>query len=253
MPIMSIKAQPSDLPIHPFSSAEDFQTFLDREHSASPGIYLKLAKKSAGIPSVSFAEATEVALCFGWINGQGKPFDDQWSLSRFTPRRPKSLWSKKNVDSVGRLIESGRMRPAGIAAVEAAKADGRWDRAYAGPASIDVPDDFATTLAKNLEASSFFEGLNKTCRYAVLWRVHTATPQNRAKRIDKLVTTLANGKVPGRSEAAVKPKRKADVKAQRAGATPLVGPKARKQAESSRPMAENRAKVPRRAGLRPRP
>ena len=156
LPIMSIKVPPSDLPIHPFRSADDFETFLDREHSACRGIYLKRAKKSAGIPSVSLAEATEVALCFGWIDGQGKPFDDRWSLSRFTPRRPKSMWSKKNVATVARLIETGRMRPAGIAAVEAAKADGRWDRAYDGPATMGVPDDFAAALAKDAAATFFF-------------------------------------------------------------------------------------------------
>ena len=249
---MSSQIPSSDLPIHPFSYATDFETCLDREHSDSPGIYLKLAKKSAGVPSVSFAEATEVALCFGWINGQGKPFDDQWSLSRFTPRRPKSMWSKKNVDTVARLVETGRMRPAGMAAVEAAKADGRWDRAYPGPARIEVPDDFAAALAKDPAATSFFEVLNKTGRYAVLWRVHTASPQNRAKRIEKLVKTLADGKVPGRPDPAAKPEKKANVKAPKGRTAPLVGLKARKQAGSSRLLDDDRAKLPRRTGLRPR-
>ena len=248
---MSIKGQGSDLPIYPFSSASNFETFLDREHVSSPGIYLKLAKKSAGIPSISFAEATEVALCFGWINGQGKPFDDRWSLSRFTRRRPKSLWSKKNVDTVARLLETGRMRPAGIAAVEAAKADGRWDRAYAGPATIEVPDDFAAALAKDPAATLFFDDLNKTHRYAVLWRIHTASPQNRAKRIETLVKTLADGKVPGRPESAVKPKKKADMHPSKARIAKRVGHNDRRQVANPRPLDE--AKVPRRMGLRPRP
>ncbi|KAI9693688.1 MAG: hypothetical protein M1822_002959 [Bathelium mastoideum] len=206
---MPTNTAPSDLPIHSFTSANDFESFLDREHADSRGIYLKLAKKSAGIPSISVDEALEVGLCFGWINGQGKPFNDEWYLSRFVPRRPKSLWSKRNVDLVAKLVEAGRMRPAGVAAVEAAKADGRWDRAYAGPATMDIPDDFATALAQNSAAAAVFEGLNKTGRYQVLLRVHTATPQSRSKRIETLISTLADGKVPGVPTVPAKAKTKA--------------------------------------------
>lgn len=195
---MSTKAIPSDLPIHSFASVKDFEAFLEREHNTAPGLYLKLAKKSSGIPSVSVAEAVEAALCFGWIDGRANGFDDNWWLVRYTPRRAKSIWSQKNVDTVGRLLQEGRMRPAGAAAVEAAKADGRWERAYAGPATIMVPDDFAVALAAVPVASSFFEHLNKSDRYAVLWRVQTASPQSRVKRIDAVIKVLATGNVPGK-------------------------------------------------------
>ncbi|KAI9797772.1 MAG: hypothetical protein M1825_005706 [Sarcosagium campestre] len=194
---MSSKPPPSDLPIYPFASANDLEAFLEREHLTAPGFYLKLAKKASGIPSVSGDEAVEVALCFGWIDGRANGLDSQWWLIRFTPRRAKSIWSKKNVETIGRLLEEGRVRPAGLAAVEAAKSNGSWERAYAGPATITVPDDFAVALAADPAATSFFDGLNKTNRYAVLWRVETASPQIRAKRIQDLVERLADGKCPG--------------------------------------------------------
>jgi hypothetical protein len=119
---------------------------------------------------------------------------------RFTPRRPKSIWSQKNVNTISKLLEAGRMRPAGIAAVDAAKSDGRWDRAYAGPATVSIPPDLTAVLARNPAAAAFFDGLNKTDRYAVLWRIETApSSQNRAKRIEALVKMLAEGKRPGAS------------------------------------------------------
>ena len=140
-------------------------------------------------------DRVESLLCFGWIDGRANRLDDHHFTTRVTPRRPKSVWSKKNVEWVGRLVVAGRMRPAGLAAVEAAKADGRWDRAYAGPASITVPDDLAAALAEHPGATEFFEQLNGTNRYAVLWRVHTATsPQTRAKRIAALAQMLAEGR-----------------------------------------------------------
>lgn len=196
---MSSKTLPSDLPIYAFPTAKDLESFYEREHTTAAGFYLKLAKKSSGHPSVSPAEAVELALCFGWIDGRANPFDDQWWLVRYTPRRAKSIWSMKNVNTIARLEEQGRMRPAGTAAVEAAKSDGRWERAYAGPASITVPDDFASALARSPPASAFFEGLNKSGRYSVLWRVQTASPKTRAKRIETLVEQLASGEIPGHS------------------------------------------------------
>ena len=229
----------------------ELDTFLDREHSDSPGIYLKLARKSTGIPSISLDEALEVALCFGWINGQGRPFDNQWYLSWFTPRRPKSLWSKRNVDIVAGLIDSGRMRPAGVAAINAAKADGRWDRAYAGPATIETPNDFAAVLAQNPAAASVFEGLNKTDRYMVLLRVETATPQGRMNRIETLVANLEDGKVPGKSEPAIKLERKA-VKVRKAKKAVPNESNARKRAGSALSSADHQTRQPRRPGLRPR-
>jgi len=187
---------PTDLPFHTFPTAADFEAFLEREHKTASGIYVKLAKKSSGITSITASVAVEVALCFGWIDGRAGGLDDDWWYVRYTPRRSKSLWSQKNVATVSRLIKEGRMRPAGLVAVEAAKADGIWDRAYAGPATIQVPDDFAAALKG--KAKTFFEKLNKTERYAVLWRVQTASPKARPGKIQTFVEMLAKGEVPGR-------------------------------------------------------
>ncbi|KAJ9650432.1 hypothetical protein H2198_010259 [Neophaeococcomyces mojaviensis] len=193
----AIKQPPADLPIHAFPDAAAFEEFLEEHHLTSPGIHLKLAKKASGIPSITQAEAVEVALCFGWIDSQANAFDDKYYLARCTPRRNKSLWSRKNVNTVARLLEEERMRPAGVAAVDAAKADGRWERAYAGPKDVVVPDDFKAVLEGNEAAKAFFEALNKSERYAVLWRIETASPTARAGRIKALVEGLAVEHVPG--------------------------------------------------------
>jgi uncharacterized protein YdeI (YjbR/CyaY-like superfamily) len=185
----------SQFEIRTFASAADFDAWLATEHDRAPGVFLKIAKKSAGVPSITAAEAVEVALCHGWIDGRGNRVDDDWFTVRYTPRRPRSVWSKKNVDTVARLVAEGRMRPAGLAAVQAAQLDGRWDRAYAGPATVTVPDDLAAALAAEPAAEAFFAGLDKANRYAVLWRVHTApTPRARAKRIAACVQMLAEGR-----------------------------------------------------------
>lgn len=269
---MTTKAPPSDLPIISFSSAVEFETFLEREHATAPGIYLKLAKKSSGIPSVLGAEAVEIALCFGWIDGRANGFDNEWWLVRFTPRRAKSIWSQKNVKTIARLLDEGRMRPAGVAAVEAAKADGRWDRAYAGPATITVPEDLAIALATKPAAAAFFEGMNKTDRYAVLWRVETASPRKRAERIAALVQMLAEGKRPGvTAKQAVKPKKK-NIETKKEKVRRAAVKRDLKQPESTHPKHDDDdddvdddddddeekqepkpAKQPRRAGLRSRP
>ena len=178
-----------------FATAAEFDAWLAVEHDRAPGLFLRIAKKSSGIPSLTAAEAVEVALCHGWIDGRANRVDDDWFTVRYTPRRAKSVWSQKNVTSVGRLIADGRMRPAGLAAVEAARADGRWDRAYAGPATITVPDDLVAALAAEPAAQQAFAALDGGNRYAVLWRVHTAaTPQTRAKRIAAAVQLLAEGR-----------------------------------------------------------
>lgn len=194
------KKHPTDLPIYPFKTAADFEAFLEQNHLISPGIHLKLARKSSGIPSITHAELIEIALCFGWIDSQGNSFDENYFLTRCTPRRSKSLWSHKNVCTSERLLAEGRMRPAGIAAVDAAKADGRWDRAYAGPKNITVQDDLQEALDGNEAAKTFFTSLNGSERYAVLWRVETASPTARAGRIKTLVKGLACGNVPGRKK-----------------------------------------------------
>jgi uncharacterized protein YdeI (YjbR/CyaY-like superfamily) len=186
---------PTDLPVLAFPDQAAFEAWLETEGATAPGVYVKLAKKGAGVPSVTYAEVVESALCFGWIDGRSNRLDDRFYLQRMTPRRARSVWSQKNVDAVEALTLAGRMRPGGLAAVEAARADGRWERAYAGSATITVPDDLAEALAAEPAAQQEFETLDGANRYAVLWRVHTAnTPATRAKRIANLVQMLAEGR-----------------------------------------------------------
>ena len=178
-----------------FATTADFDAWLAAEHDRAPGLFLKLAKKSSGIPSITAPEAVEVALCHGWIDGRGNRVDDVWFTVRYTPRRAKSVWSQKNVETVARLIADERMRPAGLAQVAAAQADGRWGRAYAGSATITVPDDLAAALAAEPVAEAFFATLDKANRFAVLWRVHTAaTARTRTNRIAACVQMLAEGR-----------------------------------------------------------
>jgi uncharacterized protein YdeI (YjbR/CyaY-like superfamily) len=187
--------EPTDLPVLRFADQASFEAWLEAEHATAPGAYVVIAKKGAPEPTLAQAEMIESLLCFGWIDGRVQRLDEHYFLTRVTPRRAKSIWSQKNVESVGRLIEAGRMRPAGLAAVEAAQADGRWDRAYAGSATITVPDDLAAALAASPAAQREFESLDGANRYAVLWRVHTAvTPEARARRIATCVEMLAEGR-----------------------------------------------------------
>jgi len=180
-----------------FATQAELEEWLEREHATAPGAYVRLSKKGAGVPSVSYAELVESALCFGWIDGRSQRLDETSYLQRITPRRPRSVWSQKNVAAVEALTAAGRMRPAGLAQVEAARADGRWERAYAGPATITVPDDLAAALAAEPAAQQAFGALDGRNRYAVLHRVATAaTPQTRARRIAALVTMLAEGRRP---------------------------------------------------------
>jgi uncharacterized protein YdeI (YjbR/CyaY-like superfamily) len=194
----------SELPKHAFPSVSSFEAFLEREHASAPGIYLKFAKKASGIPSITWAEAVEVALCYGWIDGRANSIDDKWWMVRYTPRRAKSIWSQKNVTTVAKLIEEGRMRPAGLAVIEAAKADGRWDRAYAGPATMTMPEDLAQALAAQPTAEAYFESLNKSEKYAVLMQLATISDKNRAKKIDALVQNMAVGKKFGATKVKAK-------------------------------------------------
>jgi uncharacterized protein YdeI (YjbR/CyaY-like superfamily) len=174
-----------------FASRDDWADWLTEHHDADEGVWLKLAKKGSGIASVTQAEAVEVALCFGWIDGQAKPVDDDYWLQRFTPRRPRSRWSKINRDRATALIERGEMHPAGLREVERAKADGRWDAAYASPSTATVPDDLQAALDADDEASAFFATLDSANRYAILYRVQDAKrPETRARRIEKYVAML---------------------------------------------------------------
>ena len=187
-------ATPTELPILPFESKEKWADWLAKQHDKSAGVWMKLAKKATGIPSVTYVEAVEVALCYGWIDGQAGSFDEQYFLQKFTPRRPKSIWSKINVEKVERLIASGEMKPSGLKAVEAAKQDGRWDAAYSSPKNIVVPEDFQSALSKNKKAMTFFESLTGSKRYAFLFRIETAKKaETRMKRILQFVEMLEKG------------------------------------------------------------
>lgn len=189
----SVKA---DIAPRLFKTAQSFEAWLKKHHATSDGLWLRIAKKGAVGRSVTYASAVEVALCWGWIDGQKRGFDDQHFLQRFTPRRPRSIWSKINANKVAALIEAGRMQPAGRAQIDAARADGRWDSAYDGARTSAVPDDLQAALASNPAAEQFFATVNAANRYAVLWRVQTAVkPETRTKRIVQLVLMLARGEV----------------------------------------------------------
>ena len=181
-----------ELPILPFVSRDAWAAWLDEHHATSGGLWLKIAKRDSGIESVSYPEALDAALCYGWIDGQKGKFDDDHWLQRFTPRRPKSKWSKVNRQKVSALIESGEMKPAGLREVERAKADGRWDDAYEAQSKATVPDDLRRKLDENPEASAFFATLDSANRYAILYQIQDAKkPETRARRIEKYVTMLS--------------------------------------------------------------
>ena len=180
------------LPVLSFGSPRELDAWLAKHHATADGVWLKLAKKSAGAPSVTYAEAIEVALTWGWIDGQKQAHDRDWWLQKLTRRSARSLWSKINCDKASALIAAGKMRPPGRAEVERAKGDGRWDAAYDSPRSSTVPDDLQAALDGNARAAKFFATIDATNRYAILWRVQTAKkPETRARRIGELVAMLA--------------------------------------------------------------
>jgi uncharacterized protein YdeI (YjbR/CyaY-like superfamily) len=182
-----------DIPIIPFAHQQAWATWLDENHATSPGVWLQLAKKASGISSVTYDQALEVALCYGWIDGQKKSYDDSSWLQKFTPRGAKSIWSKINREKAEQLIARGAMRPAGLAAVERAKHDGRWDAAYDSQSSAGVPSDFQAALDHNPAAQAFFATLNSRNRYAMLFRIQTAKKaETRARRIEEFIRMLAN-------------------------------------------------------------
>jgi uncharacterized protein YdeI (YjbR/CyaY-like superfamily) len=182
------------LPIVQFADTAAWNKWLEEHHAASPGVWLKIAKKASGIATVNHAEALEAALCYGWIDGQRAPHDESFFLQRFTPRRPRSKWSQVNRDKVTKLIAEGRMKPAGLAQIEAAKQDGRWEAAYAPQSSQAIPEDFQRALEQNPAAYEFFKTLRGTRRYSFLYRIQDAKrPETRARRIEQFVAMLANG------------------------------------------------------------
>lgn len=185
------KTSTSDLPTRPFVTQQAFADWLAEHHATSAGLWISFAKIPSGIPSIRYAEALEVALCWGWIDGQSRRVDETWYVQKFTPRRARSLWSKINCARATALIAAGTMQAPGLAEVERAREDGRWARAYDSPSAATVPDDLASALAKNTRASAFFAGLDSRNRYAILHRIQTVKkPETRARRIAEFVKML---------------------------------------------------------------
>jgi uncharacterized protein YdeI (YjbR/CyaY-like superfamily) len=183
-----------DLPVLPFASAEAWEAWL-AEHQDDPGAWIKIAKKASGIATVTHAEALDVALCHGWIDGQRRSLDETWFLQRFTPRRARSKWSQVNCAKIADLTAAGRMRERGVAEVERAKADGRWDAAYEAPSKATVPPDLQRALDANPAAREFFATLKGQNRYSILYRIQDAKrPETRARRIETFVAMLAERK-----------------------------------------------------------
>jgi uncharacterized protein YdeI (YjbR/CyaY-like superfamily) len=179
-----------------FETAEAFEAWLEEHGADADEVLIRMAKKHTGAASLDWVGAVDVALCFGWIDGQARRIDDDWFVQRFTPRRARSIWSKVNRQKAEALIAAGRMRPAGLAEIERAKADGRWDAAYDGMATAGVPDDLAAALAA-ANLTDVFAGLSSRNRYAITHRVQTAKkPETRARRIEKYVEMLAAGETP---------------------------------------------------------
>lgn len=177
-----------------FGAAESFETWLEKHHDNSNGLWLKIYKKDSGKKTISYAEALDIALCFGWIDGQKNAYDEQAYLQKFCPRTAKSIWSKVNIGHVERLINNAKMKPAGLKAVEKAKADGRWEKAYDSPSKMTIPEDFLKELSKHKKAEEFFKGLNKTNLFSIGFRLQTAKKQEtREKRMKEIIEKLAKG------------------------------------------------------------
>jgi uncharacterized protein YdeI (YjbR/CyaY-like superfamily) len=183
-----------NLPVLSFNKQKDWRAWLEHNHQLSPGLWLKHAKKLSGKKSVSYEEALQEALCYGWIDSQKQAYDEDYYLQKFTPRGPNSVWSKINVTKVENIIKTGKMRPAGLAAVNLAKQDGRWDAAYDSTSSSKIPEDFLAELDKNPRAKEFFGTLNRANTYAFSWRIVTAKkPETRKARIEKFIEMLNRG------------------------------------------------------------
>ena len=184
-----------ELPVRPFASPEEWDAWLAANHDSSDGLWVKIAKKASGVASVAYPEVLEVALSYGWIDGQRKALDATWFLQKFTPRRARSRWSRINRDKATALIEAGRMKPAGLREVERARADGRWDAAYESPRNIGVPEDLQRELDADPAAAEFFAALDGQNRYAILYRLQDAKrAETRARRLREFVAMLKEGR-----------------------------------------------------------
>jgi len=184
-------------PIKSFATVSAWEQWLAEHQQTEHGLWLRIAKKDSGIPTVSYDEALDVALCYGWIDGQRKSYDSDYFLQRFTPRRPKSLWSKRNVGKALQLIDSARMQPAGLTQVEAAQQDGRWHAAYDSQRAMVIPEDFLLAVQQNEQTEAFFNTLNKSALYTIGWRLQTAkTAETRRRRFGLLLEMLERGQMP---------------------------------------------------------
>lgn len=176
------------------TTPKEWDRWLEKNHATTRGVWLKFYKKATGISTLTHDQALDEALCYGWIDGQSRSYDEKSWLQKFTPRRPRSIWSKRNIEHIDRLKELGKMKPAGIAALEAAKADGRFHQAYDSPANMQMPPDFLKKLARNKKAKEFFQTLNKSNTYAIAWRLQTAKKaETREKRLKQILEMLAKG------------------------------------------------------------
>jgi uncharacterized protein YdeI (YjbR/CyaY-like superfamily) len=185
----------ANYPVLTFETQDEFEKWMEQNHATTPGVWLKFAKKGSGITTINHNISLDVALCYGWIDGQSKSLDETYYLQKFTPRGKKSLWSKINRENVTRLIKLKKMKPTGLLAIEAAKADGRWDAAYDSPKNMEIPSDFLKELKKDKKAYQFFLTLNKTNTYAIAWRLQTAKkPETRMNRMNVLIEMLKEGK-----------------------------------------------------------
>ncbi len=208
MPKTKTSNRELDLPIKLFKTPAAWEKWLEANHAKSAGVWMQIAKKAGGLSSATYQEALDVALCYGWIDGQKRPFDERTWLQRFTPRGPRSIWSKINTGKADALIKSGRMRPAGLAAIESAKASGRWESAYQPWSNPDVPPELQAALDARPNAKAFFETLRGANRYGVIFRVQTAKkPETRARRIADFIARFEKGETlfgPERQAAARK-------------------------------------------------
>lgn len=191
---MTSQKNTQDRQILSFATAADWRDWLVENHHQSAGVWLRLFKVDSRVASISRSEALDEALCFGWIDGQADKYDDQSWLQKYTPRRPKGLWSKRNIEHIERLTKLGKMTAAGQQEVDAAKADGRWQNAYAAPSSSELPADFLAELERRPKAKDFFETLNKTNLFAIYFRLHTAKkPETRQRRMRAILEMLEKG------------------------------------------------------------
>jgi uncharacterized protein YdeI (YjbR/CyaY-like superfamily) len=185
----------NEMQVVSFASSKEWRKWIAANHDTSNGVWLQFFKKDSGEKTVTYAEALEEALCYGWIDGQANKYDATSYIQKFTPRRPKSIWSKRNTEKAERLIQEGKMKKAGMQQVELAKADGRWQQAYDSPKNMQVPEDFLQQLSKDIKAKAFFDGLNKANLYAIAWRLQTAKkPETREKRLKEMLEMMREGK-----------------------------------------------------------